>query len=529
MTTEGVVRRRRERLALWAATLGNGPTELVDFVLPLWAGLALGLGATEVGVLTAVEMAVSVLVRPVAGVLADRCERRGVAAVGALLYAVSCAGYAVAGSASVAYAAAAIGGAGGALLWVALRAVASERLEEDSGVFPRLLAAEETGSWVAFVAGLALLGVIGFAGVFWLCAAACLLAAGCLLAAPRRPAPVGAAVSGGLGAVGRRLRPMLFAVAMTMAAEAAVSLLLLLHLQRGFGLEVVQIAYVFLPGAIAMSVAAGYLHRYVVRFGRSRVLMTASLGSCAFAVGLAWAPNPYVVAGLWVLSGLAWAAVMPVQQAVVAEASGDRVGRGMGVYESACLVGALVGSLVAGVLYDGANWVVACLVAGGMILAGAVVVPRAVRRLGVAEYPPPAVADTPSTPGPAASGAEVGSAALPQAQVGSAASPRVEAEPAASPREDAVPGGKVRTKAELWRGLATNAALFAVTQAALAFADLSWVRDLLTRDLGAVLLGQVPREGVAAFAYGAGRVWAIVLLVDLVWTVYKVRRTRAPG
>lgn len=377
----------REKRTLTAATLANGPTELIDFVLPLWAGAAIGLSATEVGLLMAVEMALSVVVRPLAGVLADRWERRHTAAVGALLYALSCAGYAMAESAPLAYGAAAVGGAGGALLWVAVRAIVSERLAEDTAVFPRLLAAQETGSWVAFVGGLAFVGAVGYAGLFWACAAACVTAAGFLLAAPRRSDRPGGGAAAGLGAVGKRLRPMLFAVVMTMAAEAAVGLLLLLHLQRGFDLELQEIAFVFLPGAIAMSAAAEYLHRYVLRFGRRKVLVGASMASCAFAVGLAWAPNPYVIAGLWVLSGLAWAAVLPVQQAVITEAADGLVGRAMGVYEAACLVGALIGSLVAGALYDGAHWWVACVVAAGMILAGAVVVPRAVRRLGVPDVP----------------------------------------------------------------------------------------------------------------------------------------------
>ncbi|WP_308258411.1 MFS transporter [Saccharothrix obliqua] len=496
MTT---ARLRREGRTLWAAMLVNGPAELLDFVLPLWAGVALGLGSAEVGVLLAVEMAVSVVVRPVAGVLADRWERRTVAAAGALMYALSCVGYALAGNVSVAYVAAAVGGAGGALLWVSVRAIVSERLHEDSAVFPKLLTAEETGAWVAFVAGLTGLSLVGFTGLFWACAAACLVGAGFLLAAPRRDGDArrtAGAEAAGLGAIGRRLRPVLFAVAMTMAAEAAVSLLLLLHLQRGFGLEVVQVAYVFLPGAIAMSLAAERLHRYVVRFGRSRVLVTASLASCVFAVSLAWAPNPYVIAALWVLSGLAWAAVVPIQQAVVAEASGAQAGRGMGVYESACLVGAMVGSLVAGALYDGANWSVACLVAGAMILAGAVVVPRAVRRLGVADVPPPA----PEIPA-------VEEVRTPE---------RV---PVAAPAKE--------TEGRPLVNLGRHAGLFAAVQAGLAFVDLSWVWDLLTRDLGTVLLGQVPREGVGAFVYGAGRVWAVVLLVDVVWTGWRVLRDRA--
>ncbi len=377
----------REKSALWAAAFANGPNELIDFVLPLWAGAAIGLSATEVGVLLAAEMALSVVVRPAAGVLADRWDRRRTAALGALLYALSCAGYAVAQGAVTAYVAAAVGGAGGALLWVAVRAIVGERLAEDSAVFPRLFSARETGAWVAFVVGLSLIGRIGFAGVFWACAAACAVAAVLLGTAPRRHATGERATGLGLRVVGRRLRPVLFAVVMTTAAESAVGLLLLLHLQRGFGLGVVETAWVFLPGAVAMSVGAEHLHRYVLRFGRRRVLVAASLAGCAFAVGLAWAPNPCAIAALWVLSGLAWAAVVPVQQAVVAEASGGQVGRGMGVYEAACLVGALVGSVVAGALYDGAHWRVACLAAAGVILAGAVVVPRAVRALGVPDVP----------------------------------------------------------------------------------------------------------------------------------------------
>ncbi|GAA0221266.1 hypothetical protein GCM10010492_19240 [Saccharothrix mutabilis subsp. mutabilis] len=533
---------RRERWTLWAATLANGPTELIDFVLPLWAGAAIGLGPFEVGVLMAVEMALSMVVRPVAGVLADRYERRYVAASGALLYAVSCAGYAVAGSASVAYLAAAVGGAGGALLWVAVRAIVSERLAADSAVFPRLLNAQETGSWVAFVAGLALLGVIGFGGLFWLCAAACAVAAGLLVGLPRGRGV--AAESGGLGAVGRKLRPMLFAVVMTMAAESAVGLLLLLHLQRGFGLEVVQVAYVFLPGAIAMSLAAEHLHGYVVRFGRSRVLMTASLASCAFAVGLVWAPNPYVVAGLWVLSGLAWAAVLPVQQAVIAEASGGRVGRGMGVYESACLVGGLVGSLAAGALYDGANWAVACLVAAAMILAGAAVVPRAVRRLGVADIPPPSpVKEDPAPAEPTPAPAEPGTAGPTPAPAEPAPGEPAPAEPApaepapvplqpapaahpapSEPAPEAPPASRRKQAADL----GVHAALFGAAQAGLAVFDLSWVRDLLTRDLGTVLLGRVPREGAEALLYGAGRIWALILVADIAWTAFKLLKPRVP-
>jgi MFS transporter, DHA1 family, multidrug resistance protein len=380
---------RRERGALAAAAFTTGPAELLDFLLPLWAGLALGASATEVGVLVAVEVAVSLVFRPLAGVLADTRERRDVAALGALLYGLACVGYALAGSVPVACGAAALGGVGGALLWVSLRAIVGERLAEDTAVYPRLMSAGETGTWIAFVGGLTLYGMAGFTALFLACGAACAIGAAYLLAGPRGPGASdhAGADAAGLGAMSRRLRPILVAVAITQTAEVAVGILLLLHLQRGFGLEIVEVAWVFLPGAIAMGVLPVYLHGLVLRFGRTRVLAGASTASAAFALSLAWAPSPPVIALLWVLSGVAWAAVIPIQQAVVAEASGGRVGRGMGLYESAALAGALLGALAAGLLYDGSSWELACVVAAAVILSGAVVVPRAVRALGVPDVP----------------------------------------------------------------------------------------------------------------------------------------------
>ena len=104
---------RRERSALLAAGLTYGPAELIDFLIPLWAGIALGASASQVGLLVAAELLVSVLVRPLAGRLADSRERRTLAGVGAVVYGLSCAGYALADSLPLACAAATVGGAGG--------------------------------------------------------------------------------------------------------------------------------------------------------------------------------------------------------------------------------------------------------------------------------------------------------------------------------------------------------------------------------------------------------------------------------
>jgi MFS family permease len=207
------------------------------------------------------------------------------------------------------------------------------------------------------------------------------------------------------------MRPLLALVAVTAAAESGVALLLLLHLQRGHGLELGEIAAVFLPGFIVYTVVPEYLHGFVRRFGRTSMLAVAMTSSAGFAVALSFAPNPVVIAGLWILSAVAYAAAIPIEQGVVAEAAGLSLGRGMGIYESATLLGATVGAIGAGVLYGTGEtgWRIACLAAGGVLLGAALLVRPALRAVGVPDRPPsPPEPPTPADGGPAAGLQEAG-------------------------------------------------------------------------------------------------------------------------
>jgi len=384
--------KRRANTNQLAAALTRGPVEVLDFFLPLWAGSQLGASAAEVGALIALETLVSLLVRPVAGALADRFDRARLAAAGAVLYGLSFVGYAATPGIGLAYGAAVLGGVGGALFWVALRARVGEGLAEDDGAFSKLFAAEGGGTWIAFVAALALVSKIDYRGVFWLGAAACAVAVVVMLVpspSVESPALERELETGPrLRQLGRRMRPMLGLVVITAMAEAGVALLLLMHLQRGHGLELGQIAAVFLPGFIVYSMLPDFLHGVVRKFGRTTVLSVAMLCSALFAAGLSLAPNPWVIAGMWVLSATAFAAAIPVEQAIVAEAAGVSLGRGMGIYESATLLGATVGTVTAGLLYSsGHGWQLACLGAAGLLLLSAVFARPAVRKVGVREYP----------------------------------------------------------------------------------------------------------------------------------------------
>jgi MFS family permease len=473
--------------------------EFLNFLLPLWAASQLGASAFAVGAIVSAEAAVSLLARPLAGALSDRRDKSRVAAVGAGLYAFSFVGYAAASGVAHALLAAAAQGAGAALFWVAVRS----RVGEEAGgsrSYGKLLSWESSGAFFGFVVGFFALGGAGYRGVFLLAACACALAAG-VLALDRDEVTRsvrGATAAAGTWELWRRFWPLLTVVGATATAEAGIGVLLLLHLQGGFGLSVYEVAYVFLPGGLMFVILPEYAHKVTDRLGRSRTMILSLLASGALALSLSFAPSPPVIAALWALSAACLAAVIPVEQSTIAEAAGSgSVGRGMGLYESAILLGTAVGPALFGALYGSGGWQIACLVMAAVLTAGAVAVPFALRSFGLPERPSPSMIPP---------GQEAGTTAPPD-------EPSCEPDGAQGREPDSNRARKER------RRFYEHGLLFVVGQAILFAVGESWPEMLLSGELPprALWTGELPEN--ASFLVTVSRVWCIVLIVDGVWSL----------
>ncbi|MGW8429682.1 MFS transporter [Curtobacterium citreum] len=371
----------RSRALRTSATLLNGPVELLDFLVPLWAGAVLGLGAPAIGWLVAAELVVSVLVRPLAGHLADTRPRSRVAAVGAFAFGLSCLIYAVADTPAVAFVAAVVGGAAGPLFWISLRAIAAEHLADDSGSFAGLMSAEALGSWVFWGPAMVLLGAFGYSAVFIGLAVAAVAAGARLMLTPKEPLIVRTEHASGIRGHARRLAPLMTVGGFVTAAEAGVGLALLLQLQ-GAGLEVWQVALVYLPGGIALTILPRLLHGLVERWGRKRAYVAASLATAASTAALALSPPVILVAALWIIVSASLALLYPLQKTLVSEVSGRRVARGMSLQANADTIGAAVGVVVVGAIVDDGRWAPAFLACAFIILGGAALAPWVIDRTG---------------------------------------------------------------------------------------------------------------------------------------------------
>ncbi|MFJ7587407.1 MFS transporter [Streptomyces sp. NPDC097617] len=283
------------RRVLSAALFASAPAEVLDFLLPLWAGSTLHAGAAAVGALVAFGAALSLIVRPLAGELADRFDRRRVAAAGAGLYALSFAGYALADSLVTAFVAAGLGGAGGALFWVALRAWTGQRARDSdsTSAYGALLSAEGQGALIGYLVAFSLLERGGYPLLFWLGSAACAVAAASLLRGPRDEGATRAGTSRGdrRGAAERRLLPLMVVSAVTAAAEAGLWMLLLLRLQGDLELSPHEIALVFAPGFAVFVLLPEHAHRLTDRLGRTPTMVASFAASALFAAALALGPG----------------------------------------------------------------------------------------------------------------------------------------------------------------------------------------------------------------------------------------------
>ncbi len=366
--------------------MASGPAEVVDFLLPLWAAAELGASPATIGVIVAVESVVSLVVRPVAGVLADKHDRNLVAAAGAALAAGALVIYALASDVAAVGVGAALGGAGGSLFWVAVHADVGQRLDEDPSAYARLLSREQLGSVIAFVIALSLLGPLGYRALFWVGAAAYLVALALLIGRRRAEHQQRAATGergAGLRSVGGVLAPVLAVTALTAGIEYSLGLLLILHLQSAFDLDPQTIALLFFPGAILLVVLPERAFEVATRLGRRRSLMVSLIAGAVFAGSLALVDTPLVVALMWTLCAACLAAAVPVEQATVAIASRGSLGRGTSLHQAAVLLGTIVITPSLAAAYGALGWQAACAIIAVGLVTGAALVPLALRTLGL--------------------------------------------------------------------------------------------------------------------------------------------------
>ena len=341
--------------SIWLVSL---PFGILSFVLPIY-GKEIGADAVQIGVFFSVFSLMTVLLRPLIGAGLDRFGRRRFYLAGLAGYALTMVVFAFSAQIWIVVLARMLQGMASALLWLSSQAITADVAgREERG---RAFGAVEQSSWqgamVGTTIGFGLLMSLGFARgwrmLFLGCGAASLVAL--LLAARRLPETYAASPQRGRKMIAWT-RPWVLLLLVTVVTGASASMIwpvVMIYLQEHLSAEVALLALAYLPAALVGALLPTRLGRLADRFGRKPLMV---LGMAVAAASSFLIPNLtslLALAVLWALQVLCYAAGDPAERALVADLTGEHQrGRAYGLYALAAGLGATIGPLFGGWLYE---------------------------------------------------------------------------------------------------------------------------------------------------------------------------------
>jgi len=342
------------------------PFGILSFVLPIY-GKQIGADAIQIGLFFSGFSLMPVLLRPIVGAGLDRYGRRPFFLGGLAGYGATMLAFALSNQVWAILAARTFQGIASAFLWLAARAItadvagADERGRAFGGVDQSSMQGAMLGTFIGFGVLMPLGIGGGWSTLFVGYGVVSLVAA--LLAWRRLPEtnPVTRQTTRQTTRHTARRpivwsRPwilLLLVTAITGASWAMVSPILMIFLQEKLEAVMTSLATAYLPAALVWALLPTRLGKLADRFGRKPLMvlgMAVAAGSSFLIPGLASLTG---LAALWALQALCYAAGDPAEQALVADLTGgDQRGRAYGLYMLAAGLGATVGPLVGGWLYE---------------------------------------------------------------------------------------------------------------------------------------------------------------------------------
>jgi DHA1 family multidrug resistance protein-like MFS transporter len=352
------------------------PFGILTFVLPI-LGKAIGADAVQIGLFFSAFSLMTVLMRPVVGVGLDRYGRRPFLLMGMVGYGLAMLVFAFSSEIWIITLARVFQGIASALFWLAVRAITADVAGADARgrSFGGIDQANSQGAILGAGIGYAVLISLNIDGGWKPLFAAYGLSglAAALLAF--RDVPETYTASQGSRVTPRTIswsRPwilLLLVTAVTGASWAMISPVLMIFLQEKLTTDVPSLAMAYLPAAIIWAVLPRQLGGLADRFGRKPMMILGLVAAAASSFIIPHLANLWGLAALWAFQALCYAAGDPAEAALVADLTGgDERGRAFGLYTMAAGLGATVGPLVGGWLYDGVG-VRAPFYGNGLILA----------------------------------------------------------------------------------------------------------------------------------------------------------------
>jgi MFS family permease len=382
---------------LWLAVfLVAFPLGILAFVLPVY-GRQLGASAVEVGAFFSAFSIVPVIVRPFLGRALDRWGRRPFLLLGLAGYAASMGLFIFADSILLLTVARFVQGLGQAFLWLSAYTIVADlaAVHGRGRDFGSIDEAANRGALVGTSAGFGVMFVLSEAGldlarswawIFGLYAAPALVA---LLIGWRgipETRPVAALTPVRSQPISSQLVALMGIVTVTGASNAMVWPLLMVFLQDSLGAGIAALTMAYLPAAILSSFLPSRMGRYADRLGRKPLMVVGLMGGALASAFIPHLRSLLLLATLWAIESVGYAASVPAERAFVADIAGeDTRGTSYGLYTFAYFLGSLVGPIAGGWLYDTQGHATPFYLNSAVLLFGALLVVLVLRESRQAE------------------------------------------------------------------------------------------------------------------------------------------------
>ena len=364
---------RRLKTLVNAIFLISFPFGLLFFTLP-FLGKEMGASALAIAGLYSAFSLMTVLLRPVIGWALDRYGRRPFLLGGLGAYLVANLTFLWANTIGLLYLARIAQSIGSSLTWLSAYAMVADlspadkrgrnfgRVEQSSsravmaGVFVFFTLSGFLAVWLNVTfdeamhpAWMLSFGFFAVLGAFAIWRVRRLPETG----RPQAPASFWMSFRASWRRASRTLLVLMVVVFLTSAAFQAVSPLLLIFVQERFEATLLELALAYLPMALIWAFLPSRMGAIGDRLGRKAPMAVGLLVSGAVILFLPHATSLLLLAMLWAVEALAFTASVPAEEALVADLSGgEQRGESFGLYTFASGLGAVVGPLVGGWLYD---------------------------------------------------------------------------------------------------------------------------------------------------------------------------------
>jgi DHA1 family multidrug resistance protein-like MFS transporter len=396
---------RKTLKSLWRAVFWvSFPFGILSFVLPIY-GKELGASAMQVGGFFSAISLVPLVVRPFLGRALDRWGRRPFLLLGLSGYAAATVLFCAADTVRLLTVARFVQGMGQAFLWITAYAVVADvarrtgRGQDFGSIDEAINRGALIGTTAGFTVIFALEGLdLGWRQIwFWLFVAYTVPVLISLWIGWRG---VGETLPGALETTGastetrqfsershfsRQLMALMGIVFVTGASRAMVWPLLMIFLQDALTADVGALATAYLPAALISSFLPSRMGRIADRVGRKRPMVVGLVLGALASVLIPHLPGVIALAALWAIESLGYTASIPAERAFVADIAGEDIrGTSYGLYTFAHFLGAAMGPLVGGWLYDNMGHAMpfylntAVLILGALLVAAVLREPRAV-------------------------------------------------------------------------------------------------------------------------------------------------------